>query len=263
MRAKEANLPSSASSPATPSPRKAAIAQYFDSIAFTYELATRLLFRLMSWGRLSSEGAAHWLAERLALRPGMCALDLGCGAGRLSLALAQKVGPTGVVIGLDISSKMLHEAEKRARSTGFAHLIFQQADAERLESYGDGSFDAIGCQGALHFFEQPQRVLREAARLLPPRGRLGLLVPVSEGLLAAPMLRVIIQRRMKMALPAGAAMMGWLKEAGLEVVARRRCGSLLLLVAERPSGPSATYMRLASPEHSLECGAAWQSRSSS
>jgi ubiquinone/menaquinone biosynthesis C-methylase UbiE len=69
------------------------------------------------------------LVERLALAPGMDVLDLGCGPGRLTIPVAQRVGPQGAVVGLDIQEKMLQRARARAAAAGLQNIHFVQAGA--------------------------------------------------------------------------------------------------------------------------------------
>lgn len=216
------------------SPRKRAVAGYFDSVAPRYDPVNRLLIRLLSGGRLSARGSAAWVADRLALVPGMRALDLACGTGQLTIAMARRVGPTGIVIGVDFSSQMLVLAQQRLQLGGMSHVLFRRWDAEQLEAFGDGSFEAIGCQGALHFFEHPGELLHEVARLLASGGRIGFLVPLPEGLLAIEPVRRWLERKLRMRVPAREEVDRWLREAGLTEVSRLKSGSLLLLVAQRP-----------------------------
>src|ERR1044071_4372368 len=55
--------------------------------------------------------------EYLVVEPGDCILEVGCGAGNDSLALAQMVGPTGRVVGVDAGEDMIFEAKKRAENS--------------------------------------------------------------------------------------------------------------------------------------------------
>src|SRR5262244_1157637 len=64
----------------------------------------------------------------LAAAPGERVLDLGCGCGASSLALASRVGPSGRVLGLDVSEPML--ARARERAAGLAQVSFRHADVQ-------------------------------------------------------------------------------------------------------------------------------------
>ncbi|MDD1701010.1 MAG: methyltransferase domain-containing protein [Methanoregula sp.] len=62
--------------------------------------------------------------QRLDLSPGMDVLDAGCGPGRLTLPIAEKVGPRGEVTAIDIQEGMLHEAQERAREAHLSNIRF-------------------------------------------------------------------------------------------------------------------------------------------
>ena len=66
---------------------------------------------------------------RAAVVPGERVVDIGCGCGATSLELAAKVGPSGAVLGIDISAPMLARARERAQTLKVANLEFVQADA--------------------------------------------------------------------------------------------------------------------------------------
>lgn len=68
--------------------------------------------------------------DRIDPRPGERALDVGCGCGQSALQLADRVGPTGRVLGVDLSAPMLARAAARAREGGLSQLDFLEADAQ-------------------------------------------------------------------------------------------------------------------------------------
>jgi SAM-dependent methyltransferase len=98
-------------------------------------------------------------------------LDVGCGSG-LTLALAQERG--AIPAGLDISTGLLQVARRRLPDADL-----REGDMEFLP-FGDGAFDAVTGVNAFQFAGDPQRALREAARVTRPGGR------VVAGLFAAP-----------------------------------------------------------------------------
>jgi ubiquinone/menaquinone biosynthesis C-methylase UbiE len=112
------------------------------------------------------------LADDLKLRPGDRVLDVGCGPGRLALAFAERVGPTGSVDGIDAAVEMINRASSQARKRGVA-ASFQVAFAQDLP-FPDASFDAVACTLALHHVaEEDQRTaVEEMYRVLKPTGRL-------------------------------------------------------------------------------------------
>lgn len=70
---------------------------------------------------------ARFIVETLALSPGMTVLDAGCGPGRVTIPLAQAVGPEGRVVALDIQPGMLARARTRAEAAGCDNLEFVTA----------------------------------------------------------------------------------------------------------------------------------------
>lgn len=113
-------------------------------------------------------------AERLValagLEPGMRVLDAATGTGHAALAAASVVGPSGQVVGVDISPGML--ARARAAATGTTNVELIESDASRLPRFADGSFDRVLCSaGLLYLPVQP--ALHEWRRLLEPGGLVG------------------------------------------------------------------------------------------
>lgn len=108
------------------------------------------------------------------MRPGSRVLDLGCGSGDLTARLAQLVGPTGEVVGVDAQPSMLDEARSRARSNQSFVLASVQELGDVFGSDQDASFDLVTSRAVLHWVpaaDQPG-VYRSAARLLRPGGHL-------------------------------------------------------------------------------------------
>ena len=106
----------------------------------------------------------------LAPRPGEAVLDIGCGCGATSLALAAHVGPTGRVLGLDISEPMLATARRRAEGLGHP-LTFEIADAQTAD-LGEAAFDALFSRFGVMFFAEPEAAFANLHRALKPEGRL-------------------------------------------------------------------------------------------
>jgi ubiquinone/menaquinone biosynthesis C-methylase UbiE len=109
-------------------------------------------------GLLTQEANKH-LIEAVALRPGMRILDICCGPG---FGAGQAAARGAKAIGIDFAPAMVQEAKRR-----FPNVEFQHGDAEALE-FPEASFDAAICPfGVLHFNE-PERALAEAFRVLKP-----------------------------------------------------------------------------------------------
>ncbi|MEV6303941.1 methyltransferase domain-containing protein [Actinoplanes sp. NPDC051861] len=121
-------------------------------------------------------------AVRLAgVRAGQVALDVGCGTGRALPALADAVGPTGRVIGLDFTPDMLTAAQKAHRDECAALVL---ADARRLP-VADASADVVFAAGLVHHLPDPVAGLAELARVTRPGGTLAIFHPTGRAQLAA------------------------------------------------------------------------------
>lgn len=109
------------------------------------------------------------------VRPGWRVLDLGCGTGVVSRALAERVGRRGRVEGIDPSRVFIREARERARAAGLAsRLAFRVGDGTALP-YPDGGFDAALAVTVLLHVPRSERVLGEMVRAIRPGGRVAVL----------------------------------------------------------------------------------------
>jgi ubiquinone/menaquinone biosynthesis C-methylase UbiE len=102
--------------------------------------------------------------------PGQVCVDLGCGRGRDLVTLARAVGPTGRVIGLDASPRMVEAARARAAEEGLTHVTARQCPLEALD-LPDASVDLVVSNCALNHAADKRRVWSEIARVLRPGGR--------------------------------------------------------------------------------------------
>lgn len=117
----------------------------------------------------------------LGLLSGGRALDAGCGTARALPLLRAAVGPSGTVVGVDLTPEMLREAVALGRRA-YGALI--EADALRLP-LAAGVFDAVLASGLVHHLPDPAVGLRELARVTRPGGRLALFHPRGRAALAA------------------------------------------------------------------------------
>lgn len=126
-----------------------------------------------------AEANARSLLARMNLSPGMKVLDVGCGIGRLSIPIAERVGPDGEVVALDLQQKMLDKLEKRAADRGVTNIraFVGGAGEGKLQETG---FDLAILVSVLGEIPPGRReaALREIHTALKP----GAILSVTEGL---------------------------------------------------------------------------------
>ena len=120
------------------------------------------------WSRLGAR-----TIERLDLPAGASVLDVGCGTGASALPAAEKVGPRGHVVGVDLAERLLDVARQKAGRRGLANLRFEIGDMEHL-GYPDGHFDAIVSVFSVFFVPDMAGQVRELWRMVRPGGMLAI-----------------------------------------------------------------------------------------
>jgi ubiquinone/menaquinone biosynthesis C-methylase UbiE len=105
------------------------------------------------------------------LQAGQRVVDVGCGAGIDSLIAAKMVGPTGSVVGVDMTPAMIAKARQAAHTAGVANVEFCEGFAEELP-VSAGWADVVISNGVLNLFPDKSAGLQEMARVLKPGGRL-------------------------------------------------------------------------------------------
>ena len=113
--------------------------------------------------------ANHWTLGRV--EPGSVVLDLGCGAGTDLLIAAQMTGPTGRVIGVDMTPAMLDRAGESARELGLENVELNESLIESLP-LEDASVDVAISNGVIDLVPDKDAVFDEIDRVLRPGGRL-------------------------------------------------------------------------------------------
>ena len=107
------------------------------------------------------------------LRPGEVVVDLGSGGGIDVLLAAQRVGPEGKAIGIDMTDEMLERARTNAEKAGAANVAFHKATIDALP-LADASADCIISNCVVNLAPDKRAVFREMARVLKPGGRVAL-----------------------------------------------------------------------------------------
>jgi len=139
--------------------------------------------RAADWdSRFPDDGPAYAAAVgELGLRAGDRVLDAGCGTGRALPPLRAAVGPSGVVLGADLTPAMLHAAVRAGRDRQ-GRLLLADVAALPLRSR---SLDAVFGAGLISHLPRPAENLRELARVVRPGGVLALFHPIGRAALAA------------------------------------------------------------------------------
>jgi len=142
--------------------------ELFNNIAPAYDLLNDALS--LGLHRAWKAAAVQWSRAT----PGCAVLDVCCGSGDLALRLAQVVGPSGSVVGLDFAEAQLERAAQRESPSEAAPVCWLQGDALALP-FPEAFFDAATCGYGLRNVVDPLLALREACRVLRPGATLAVL----------------------------------------------------------------------------------------
>ncbi len=151
--------------PAPPAPAPTGVQhlrRLFDTVAPEYDNVGVEFFQPIALGLLAE----------LAPGPGERVADLGCGTGAFLLPAARSVGPSGSIVGLDISAAMLERARSAAAAEGLDHVALVPGDAADPDLPA-AAFEVLAASAVLFFLADPSSALARWRALLVPGGRIG------------------------------------------------------------------------------------------
>jgi ubiquinone/menaquinone biosynthesis C-methylase UbiE len=122
-----------------------------------------------SWSK-QLEPAQNRLMEMADLKPGEKVLDMACGTGLVSFRAAELVGPTGSVLGTDISENMVKAATEVAKANNITNITFERRDTEDLQ-LDDNNFDVALDSLGLMYYPVPLKACEEMGNALKSGGR--------------------------------------------------------------------------------------------
>src|SRR5262245_24900576 len=120
---------------------------------------------------MESFGGVGYYFDLADLKEGETVVDLGSGSGMDTFVAALKVGPSGRVIGIDMTDAQLHKAEWLRAAADFSNVSYRKGYIDKAPC-GDASADAVISNGVINLAPDKAAVFREAARLLKAGGRL-------------------------------------------------------------------------------------------
>jgi ubiquinone/menaquinone biosynthesis C-methylase UbiE len=135
----------------------------------------------------------HRLVELAQISSGQQVLDIATGTGHIAIEVAQIVGSSGRVVGVDISTGMLDQARRKVEALNLSNVELILADAEAL-LFPTNSFDRILCANSFPWIADMEAALRQWMRLLKPDGLIGIHTPADTAYVVDVVLRELFEK---------------------------------------------------------------------
>jgi|GEM_PF-278066 len=168
------SAPVAAPEPLEPLAQEAPEARGFLPFVVSGQGEANYLRQVMEQGGEAADSYKTLSYELLQLKPGMQALDVGCGIGVDLPALADRVGPGGLVVGLDHDPNRLRTAKEASAGRNNVRVVV--AEAQELP-FPNRSFDGVRADRVLQYVAESAQTLAEMVRVLRPGGILTLIEP--------------------------------------------------------------------------------------
>ncbi len=210
------------------------IGRAWDLYARFYDSAQpRLIDLFGAFGDMSYEEFEEEFIEMAKLKAGSSILDVACGTGAGLPALGRAVGPEGDILGVDISSEMLHRAHARARKLKMRNVSFRELDVEKLSlEFEEESFDAVICCNGLPNFLRPMRALTEMSFVLRAGGRLAFSTLNRDTCEEKPLMNLSM-RYSRGRFPYKQEIREFLEDMGFVRIKMRERGWMLIVIADK------------------------------
>lgn len=110
--------------------------------------------------------------QLMQIQPGDRVLDVGCGPASDTIALADRVGPNGFVIGVDSDKQMIGEAERKAIAAGVGDIVRHRVVNTLALPFKQSEFDSVRSENTFQYLETPEVALAEMIRVTRPGGKI-------------------------------------------------------------------------------------------